>query len=112
MYYIRGKVLNLLKTATAARHSGCSSRVIITIEIPGHTHTFDIGYNDEATQVCRLVDDYNRKMFAYDIHYTLPNGWGFVDRFKGSSIGLQTVVNDLKSKKGANIESIINRGVE
>ena len=112
MYFIRGKVLKLLKTAISARHSGCSRRVIITIEEPGHTHTFDIGYNDEATEVCRLVDDYNRKMFTYEIHQTLPNGKTDIFEFCGSSRGLKVMVNDLQTDTGATIERIINRGVK
>lgn len=110
MYMIRGKVLNLLKTATSARHSGCSRRVIITIETPGREHVFDLGYTNEATKIIQIVDDYNRKMFFYDIHMHLSDGTTEVYEFCGSSLGLQVIVKELKVEHTATIERIINRG--
>jgi hypothetical protein len=107
---IRGKVLKLLKTATSARHSGCSRRVIITIETPGCEHVFDLGYTNEATKIIQMIDDYNRKMFFYDIHMHLPDGTTEVYDFCGSSLGMQVIVKELKVEKNATIERIINRG--
>jgi hypothetical protein len=110
MYMIRGKVMKLLKTATAATHSGCSRRVVISIETPGREHVFDLGYTDEATKIVRMIDDYNRKMWFFDIHMILPAGTTDIYEFCGSSIGLQVMVKDLKDERSATIERIVNRG--